>query len=138
MKKLTSEDCRKCGLCCVAPYEQDSFCDVTEKDQKRLGRRFVRLHVIQFNSWDRLLSVFDGKRMPPGAIRTKERLVRAGPLQGATAYACAMLRGTLMQRVSCSIYEKRPEVCRKAVKPGDRICRAIRRDFRKELEESSS
>ena len=45
--KVTSADCVKCGLCCTAPHDQDAFCDVTSADSKRLGKRFVRLHVLQ-------------------------------------------------------------------------------------------
>ena len=48
--------------------------------------------------------------------------------------ACIALRGTLLEKTSCSVYDKRPEVCRNAVKPGDKICRDIRAFYRANLE----
>ncbi len=116
MAKLTSEDCLKCGLCCVSLTDQGEYCNVTEADKVRLGKPFVRLHVVQ------------------DAIRTKWRVQRSGPLKGVEACACVALRGSLKHRVSCSVYSVRPEVCHTAVKPGDRTCRQVRQLFQDMLD----
>ncbi len=126
-------DCRTCGACCVAFYEQDSFCDLRPKDIERLGKKFVRLHVIQPSLFDRFAHAFDGNE-PPTAIATKWTESKVGPLKGYSFNACKMLRGSLMHRVSCRIYEKRPEVCRRAVKPGDRACKDVRRAFQAQID----
>lgn len=119
MAKLTSKDCLTCGLCCVSLVDQVDYCNVTEQDKARLGKRFVRLHVVQ----------------PSGdAIKTKWKVQRAGPLKGVEACSCVALRGSLKHRVSCSVYSVRPEVCRKAVLPGDRACRQVRQLFQEMLE----
>lgn|GEM_PF-1814442 len=125
-EKLTSADCVKCGLCCVSLYDQERFADVTAKDEERLGKRFVRLHVLRTRPFDSLCAAIDGARVPPGAIATEWRKQRSGPFKGVSVCACVALRGTLLEKTACSIYDKRPEVCRKAVKPGDRTCREIR------------
>ncbi len=115
-QKLTSADCLKCGLCCVSLVDQDEYANVTETDKTRLGRRFVRLYVVQ------------------DAVKTKWRVQRSGPLKGVEACACVALRGSLGHRVSCSVYENRPDVCHKAVKPGDRACHQVRQLFHEMLD----
>lgn len=42
--------------------------------------------------------------------------------------SCAFLRGTPGHRVSCSIYETRPDVCR-SFKPGGKACKEARREL---------
>jgi len=132
---ITKETCLSCGACCVAPHEQDSFCDVTMEDAERLGKKFVRLHVLGTSSLDLLTSIIDGRNTPPAAIKTRWLKARTGPFKGGQFNACAALRGSVMSRVHCSIYADRPHVCRVAVKPGDRVCRAIRRTFQKSVED---
>lgn len=117
--KLTSADCLKCGICCVSLVDQEEYANVTDKDKELLGKRFIRLHVVD------------------NAIKTKWRAQRTGPLKGVEACACVALHGSIGSRVSCSIYAKRPEVCRKAVKPGDRTCLHVRKLFQEMLEGTS-
>lgn len=124
-------DCRTCGACCVALQDQEGFCDVTEKDVERLGKRFTRLHVVYPSTADHLSASLTGQKPSWGAIRARYRKQRSGPLKGIEANACVCLRGSLLKRVSCSIYDKRPEVCRKAVRPGDRTCRWLRSEFQR-------
>jgi Fe-S-cluster containining protein len=95
-------------MCCVAPHDQAGFADVTAADQRRLGARVVRLHVVG------------------GAMRTQWRTQRSGPFAGWEMCTCRMLRGSVGRRVSCRIYDRRPRVCRAAVRPGDTVCRALR------------
>jgi len=116
MSKLTSADCRKCGICCTSLTWEDTYVNLTPKDEERLGKRYVRLNVIN------------------GEIRTKPTVNKAGPLKGAEDCRCVSLRGSLGKQVSCAIYEKRPDVCKKALKPGDRTCKQIRALFNDMLE----
>ncbi len=131
---ITAKTCLSCGACCVAPNDTDAYCDVTHEDAERLGKRFVRLHVLQSRPVDYLASYLDGHQMPPGAIRTKWRKQTRGPHRGYKMLTCAMLTGNVGHRVSCRIYEKRPDVCHRAVKPGDRACREVRQAFRDAVE----
>jgi len=108
---MSEFDCRRCGACCISWEDQETYCDVLEADKRRLSKSFVEKNIID------------------GAIRTKWKQIRSGPLRGFEMNSCAALRGSVMHRVCCSIYENRPKTCRVAVKPGDRVCKEIRRVF---------
>lgn len=125
--KITAEHCRQCGLCCVAPHDQDVFADVTERDVKRLNRRWAARNVVSTNLFNQALAMIDGYRLPYAAIRTRWNYQCCGPLKGTEACMCAALKGSLLHRTSCTIYERRPQICRTAVKPGGRACRQIRK-----------
>lgn len=102
-----------------------------------MGKRLVRLHVLHPTTLDRLAAALDSSTLTAhGAIKTKQMLPKRGPLAKYELCACHFLQGTALVDVRCSIYEKRPEVCRKAVRPGDRVCREVRRKVRAQLEES--
>ena len=116
MSRLTSEDCRRCGICCTSLTWGETYVNLTPEDERRLGKRYVRLYVIS------------------SEIRTRPTLNRTGPLKGVEDCRCVSLRGSIGKQVSCSIYEKRPDVCRKALKPGDRQCREVRRMFKEMCE----
>lgn len=126
MSRITQATCLTCGLCCVSPAHQDAFCDVTGEDMDRLGKPFVRLHVVQPEPLELLQRALHGRSSYTGAIKTKPRVIASGPLRGLEARPCVALRGTLGVRVSCSVYAKRPQTCRTAVVPGDRVCRTLR------------
>jgi Fe-S-cluster containining protein len=128
-EKITSATCRSCGACCVSLNKQDAFCDITSTDEERLGKRFVRLNVLRPSPIDYFARMFDGAPNPEGVIKTKWLEVKTGPLKGVSVCACIALRGSVMSKASCSVYEKRPKVCRTAVKPGDQSCRDIREMF---------
>jgi Fe-S-cluster containining protein len=134
-ESITAADCRKCGACCVAPYEQDTFCDVTPEDEERLGKKFVRLNVLNSRAIDILAAAIDGANYPSAAIKTKWRESKVGTLKGYRFNTCIALRGSVMHKVSCDVYEDRPRACREAVKPGDRTCREIRRTFKSTIED---
>lgn len=119
-------DCQKCGACCVAFGDQKVFADVNERDMTRLGRKLVRLLVLQPSTFDNVASALSGKTTT-AAIKTRWVRNRTGPFRGFELCRCAALKGNLLHKVSCSVYEKRPQVCREAVVPGDRACREIRR-----------
>jgi Fe-S-cluster containining protein len=100
-------DCQTCGACCVAERDDPTYPYVSPADVRRSPPRFVRLHVINEH------------------IATTPARQRVGPLRGTTACTCAALRGSVGHRVSCSIYEHRPDVCR-AFEPGSSACLAAR------------
>ena len=128
-EKITSKTCLSCGACCVAPNDQEVFCDLVESDIKRLGEKWVQKHALAPNPITLFSCVIDGAPPPPLAIRSKYRAQRAGRLKGWELCCCVALRGSVMNQVSCSVYEKRPRACRMAVKPGDSACRRIRQAF---------
>lgn len=124
-KRLTSKDCTKCGLCCVAPAGQDVFCNVdTEAELVQLGRYFIQKHVAYPTVFEQLTSSLDGKTQPYALIKTKGA---RGLGMGLTV--CSALKGTPGRKVACSVYDNRPSVCRTVVKPGDRVCLKVRREM---------
>jgi Fe-S-cluster containining protein len=116
---------------------QTAFCDITPGDEKRLRnagqKKFVRLNVLHQRTIDTLAAAIDGARIPYGAIRTKWTEQRSGPFKGFEFCTCVALQGSVMHKTSCSIYASRPNVCREAVKPGDRMCRELRRIFKAKI-----
>ena len=137
-EKITADTCRSCGICCVSLTENKVYCDVTVEDMKRLSKGFVRKNVVQARLFDRLAHALDGNRIPEGAIKTAWKSQKAGPLKGAEVCACTALRGSVMHRVSCSVYENRPRVCQTAIVPGDKTCRQVRGMFQRFLDEKSA
>ena len=129
-EKVTGADCVSCGVCCLGPSSQRAFCDVSEEDAKRLPRRFVRLHVLQFSAFDQAAAAIEGRAMPWGAIKQRWQEQPAGPLKGYELKMCAALEGSILNKVRCSVYESRPTTCREAVVPGDRTCLRLRQDYK--------
>lgn len=136
-EKITADTCRSCGICCVSLTTSETYCDVTIEDMKRLSKAFVRNNVIQTRVFDRLAHALDGNRIPDGAIKTAWKGQKAGPLKGVEVCACTALRGSVMHRVSCSVYENRPRVCQTAVVPGDKACRQVRGMVQRFLDDSN-
>lgn len=141
-ERVTAKDCLTCGVCCVSLKDQPAFCDVLPEDEARLGKAFVRRHVHRFHLLDHALSRIlkcqvGSPELPPGAIKTKWVKQRSGPLKGSEVLVCVALRGSVLHQVRCSVYERRPYVCREAVKPGDRTCLWLRREIRRVADESS-
>lgn len=133
-EKITPATCRSCGICCVSLTSNEVYCDVTVEDMKRLSKGFVKKNVLRPRLFDQLALALDGNRIPDGAIKTVWTKQKAGPLKGVEVCACAALRGSVMQNVSCAVYENRPHVCRVAVVPGDKACRDVRSLFQAMLE----
>ena len=131
-ERITKKTCLSCGACCVAHSSSKIFCDVSEEDEKRLGKKFVRLHILHFHPLDMLAAMIDDKPIPNGGIKTQWTKQHSGPFRGQELRTCAMLDGSVMNRVRCRIYDKRPSVCHTAVVPGDPVCRAIRKAFQEE------
>ena len=88
-------DCRTCGACCVADYDDVGYVHVNEEDFDRLTEKEQRRLVHEEASEERLL-----------VFRTlKTASDKCGNCR------CAALRGTVGLRVSCTIYERRPQAC---------------------------
>jgi hypothetical protein len=93
-------DCRTCGACCAPERNDALYVGVTALDVKRMTRQFARSHVAH------------------GALLTK--------LDPVGRCVCVALRGTIARRVSCAIYDRRPEECRRLT-AGSRECLAARK-----------
>lgn len=126
---MTKPDCRACGACCWSVQDQPSFCDLTPHELKKMSPQFLAANVELIPLIDQLTRGY-----PQGALRTKWRLMKSGPFKGIEACVCCLLDGSLMKSVRCRIYAKRPSTCRRAVKPGDRSCRALRRLLQQAIE----
>ena len=135
---LEKPDCCTCGCCCVSTYDQESFCDVTEEDLSHFTPAWIRRNVVGFSVFDMALAMLDNSPVAgcPGALRTKWTTQKAGPLKGLQACTCFALRGSLLSKVSCSIYENRPHACREAIKPGNKVCKQLRRTYLKLKDEN--
>lgn len=125
-----SLDCRSCGACCVCPGDQLEYCDVTFEDIERLNKTFVSKYVRQISTFDNLANALNSRRSSvAGTIVTKWKTMKQGPLRSYEMNTCAALGGSVMHKVSCSIYKVRPTTCRVAVELGDRTCKEVRRAF---------
>lgn len=127
MPRLTSKDCLKCGLCCCSLEDTDRFANVSLEDKERLGKKLTKRLVRGPETMEYMTYYMGMRSFPEDAIKTKRRRQKEGPLKGQTLCQCACLEGTVLQEVRCTIYDVRPEVCRKAVKPGDPTCRKLRK-----------
>lgn len=103
----SSDECRSCGACCLPSWSDPAYVSLTESDIKRLPPRY-HLHISR-----------------GGELATKVSEAKAGPHKGAEVCSCVALRGSVGHRVSCAIYESRPELCR-SFKPGSLACRDAR------------
>lgn len=134
-RKKEVPDCRTCGACCSPWQQQDAFCDLEPRDVTRLGA-YAKKHAVTETTLQSIArAVATGRHIPDAVLRTKDEEQRSGPLKGLHVVTCVALRGSVMGRCSCAVYEKRPRACREAVKPGDRTCRDIRRMVASVIEE---
>ena len=106
---ITGEDCQSCGACCLGGDEGQGWADCTAEDVMRMTHQ-VRKQLVPLRL---------------GWAHT-ERWVATPTVMTKFGGTCAFLRGTPGKRVSCRIYDTRPEVCR-TFKPGSASCREMRR-----------
>ena len=127
--KKPKPDCRTCGLCCIDLCAfHGVWAEVTEADCERLGKAWCRRNVLEFGIRDIVSRICRPQKSNAiGAIVTRGKEIATGPLAGKGCYACIALRGSPLQRVSCAVYDRRPEVCRTALQPGQRQCLELRR-----------
>lgn len=101
-------DCRTCGACCAAPDGETTFVAVDRVDLARLGPREAKRLVVLDPTIPSGLAM--AVTTPSGERRPR----------------CACLEGALGARVTCTVYEVRPEACRD-VQAGDAWCLESRR-----------
>lgn len=124
-------NCQACGACCWAMDETPYFCNVTLEEAKELGA-WGRKHIIEIPWNDPYAWVGTY-----GAIKTRWRTMQAGPLKGREILTCEALQGSVLHQVKCSIYEKRPAVCRETLRPGDRACLKFKKTIAHLLDEAA-
>jgi len=96
-------DCTKCGACCWVKHWSHGYTPLTDFDLTNVPGTLVVER--QYG-------------------RVKLRVLQDKPRHGG--FACIALAGRIGQRVSCSIYEQRPQFCRE-FKPGSPACLKARR-----------
>ena len=112
MSDASELDCTRCGLCCFAwswNGRNLPFVEVDDREGKKIHKKHPGLVVVDTTP-------------PTGMIFKQPNSLTLAIKNGR----CAALRGTMLKKVSCSIYEDRPRACRD-FKPGDSICLSIRR-----------
>lgn len=123
-------NCQTCGACCVSIVEDNEiWAEVLVEDCERLGESWCRRNCLGHGTLHILTQALDGGSRYLGGIKTKWRKILCGPFKGVSVCACVALRGSLMHKTSCSVYEKRPHVCRTALQPGEKDCLQLRRMF---------
>ena len=109
--KITDADCRSCGACCVANGDggdvlAHGYADLSSENVERMTPHVRR----------QLHTLFIGAEM---RYATRAKHLASGDV------GCQYLRGTPGQRCSCSIYENRPDICRR-FPVGGAVCREAR------------
>lgn len=103
-------DCITCGACCISSYPSHSYVHVSAADATLLSR----------GEQDELL--IESRHPSLGKLAMRARLDSSGRSR------CAALRGSAGDCVSCSVYDRRPTVCRK-FEPGSYACDAARKEI---------
>ena len=102
-------DCRTCGACCTSPWEGEGYVRLYDIDLERL--RGSRLSIL--------------RQQEPNSD-TPEEIVKLGTtFDAGRRHACVALSGRAGEMCACSVYERRPEACRK-FEIGGALCRAAR------------
>ncbi len=94
-------DCQRCGACCIAERDEETYVDLVPADIRRLrasGR--ISLVVLDANGHT-------------GSLATRR--------DAAGNVVCAALSGNPGQAVACRIYRHRPGLCR-TFEPGSVAC----------------
>jgi Fe-S-cluster containining protein len=131
VERVTRTTCLTCGLCCIPLNpQQDAFCDVDEKDIKRL-RGKARGRVVYPSMFESALSMIDG-RGSHRALKTRLTKQTKGLFVGYFISRCTFLSGNLGHKVRCLVYKDRPRTCHIAMVPGNRNCRALRKFYKEQ------
>lgn len=75
----------------------EGHCNLTKEDEKRLSKKFLGKNTTSIQGMK--------------TIKTVWRRMKSGPLKGYELNVCVALRGSILNKVSCSIYKNRPIVC---------------------------
>jgi len=96
-------DCTRCGACCVSDYDAVDYVHLSEDDLARLSpaerRFFIHTDKTYGSAQCSMKTAYDEK----------------------DNCRCKALEGVVGESVACSIYEKRPSVCRR-FEPGTDVC----------------
>lgn len=95
MKELDDYDCIRCGACCVATIETEDYVFMRQEDVDRLSP----------DEQERLVLRTD---VPTYGAQFAMRTTEVGGER-----RCAALQGRVGCSVSCSIYDRRPNACRR-------------------------
>lgn len=117
--KTEDLDCLTCGVCCVCPYEDRYFIDMTLREARELDR-------------SQLKYLFPLNQTPGGGEVYRYLRTKTFQHEGITFCVCAALQGVPTQKVSCSIYKNRPRICR-IFEKGSVECQEVRNQFRREF-----
>ena len=88
-------DCQQCGACCVSDFDSVDYVHLREEDLDRLNADEYKQFVYTDATYGKTQCSMRTARDSEGNCR------------------CAALEGQVGKSVSCSIYERRPLVCRK-------------------------
>jgi uncharacterized protein len=99
---LAKYDCRTCGACCGPEQDEEYYVSLVDGDAERLSKGYRRLRVVHTDE-ECLFKHLATKRTDHSGV------------------VCVALQGRIGKRVRCSIYRKRPLVCRD-FKRGDESC----------------
>lgn len=134
--KARIPDCRECGACCLATIGlPDGTCDVEEDEIAQLPAELQK-QLIYPEPYELMARTLSGRKSFYAVIPVKVSTAKSGPLKGIDCSTCVCLEGSVMDRVSCSIYEQRPKSCRVALMPGDPTCRKTRQLIENSLQEN--
>lgn len=96
-------DCTRCGACCISDFDAEDYVHLLDHDVERLTSQEKETLVYVETS-------FGGKQ-----YSMKTAYDSLGNCR------CVALEGDVGKKVACSIYDQRPNVCRKFT-AGDSIC----------------
>jgi len=94
---------------------------VTKEDAQKLPRKF-RLKLWHPSVFDIVMA--GHMKYPFAALKTREL---------GEFTVCVALEGEVGKKVKCAIYKSRPDVCATVMKPGDKTCRMLRRQYKEDL-----
>lgn len=102
-------DCQLCGACCISPWTGAGYVRLYPEDLARLSEAGLPV-VREETDW----------YGPEGIVKLLTRRDDGG------RRACVAFEGSAGGPCSCSIYERRPNVCRQ-FEPGSDLCLEARR-----------
>ena len=101
-------DCQTCGACCHSPWSGEGYVTVYDSDIERLKPTGLPILYIQ-----------EGADPPQYIAKLPTRLTDAGQR------TCIAFAQTSDHQCTCTIYEHRPQACRK-FEAGSDLCRDAR------------
>ena len=106
----TPYDCQSCGACCLSPWEAEGYVRLHDLDVERLRGTGLSILLEEQPGWD---------EQPEELVRLSTQLDKQG------RRACVALAGCAGRSCACSIYDQRPDPCRR-FEVGSLLCRQAR------------